>query len=109
MRILPKLLAFSLGLIMAIGIAGCTVYPEKKFATLDTTTSAQQHERLYWEYVRKQDWKQVTALQGPSVVYTTRTGELVDGVRWIQLLQGSPIGEYSIGAVQVRPQEATWR
>lgn len=94
--------------LMAAGLlgsmAGCTIYREKRPATLASTTSAEQYERLYWKAVQKGDWQQAAALQGPSIVYATRQGELVDGARWLSLLQGAPPKEYLIGAVQVKPQ-----
>lgn len=85
-------------------LAGCTIYPEKRPPTLATTTSAEQYERLYWKAVQQGKWQQVVALQGPSVLYTTRDGEHVTGERWLELLRQRHTAEYLIGAVQLHPQ-----
>jgi hypothetical protein len=87
-------------------LAGCHIYPEKRPPTLDSTTSAEQFERLYWKAVASSDWKQVAALQAPNVLFTTRNGDHISGEQWIEWLKQSPPAEYLIGAVQLRPQGA---
>jgi Domain of unknown function (DUF4440) len=89
-----------------INLTGCHLYPEKRPPTLDSTTSAEQFERLYWKAVTSSDWKQVAALQAPNVLFTTRNGDHVTGEQWINWLKQTPPAEYLIGAVQLRPQGA---
>ena len=89
-----------------ITLAGCHIYPEKRPPTLDSTTSAEQFERLYWKAVASSDWKQVAALQAPNVLFTTMNGDHVTGEQWIEWLKQNPPAEYLIGAVQLRPQGA---
>ena len=70
-------------MLIAVGLlgslAGCTLYPEKKPPTVASATGAEQFERIYWEAVKKGDWQQVVALQGPSVLFTNRSGNHLSG------------------------------
>jgi len=97
-------------LLVAVGLLGsligCTVYPEKKPPTVASTTSAEQLERIYWNSVKKGDWQQVVALQGPSVLFTNRVGDHLSGPQWVDFLKQDPPSEYMIGAVEIRPQGA---
>lgn len=96
--------------LIAVGLlgslTGCTIYGEKKPPTVASTTSAEQLERIYWGAVKKGDWQQVIALQGPSVLYTNRAGAHLSGPQWVDFLKQDPPSEYMIGAVEVRPQGA---
>lgn len=97
-------------MLIAIGLLGslmgCTVYPEKKPPTVASTTSAEQLERIYWDAVKKGNWQQVVALQGPSVLFTNRAGNHLSGPEWVDFLKQDPPSEYMIGAVEIRPQGA---
>jgi hypothetical protein len=97
-------------ILIAVGLlgslAGCTLYPEKKPPTVASATGAEQFERIYWEAVKKGDWQQVVALQGPSVLFTNRSGNHLSGPAWMDFLKQDPPSEYMIGAVEVRPQGA---
>jgi hypothetical protein len=87
-------------------LTGCTIYGEKKPPTVASTTSAEQLERIYWDSVKKGNWQQVVALQGPSVLFTNRAGDHLSGPQWTDFLKQNPPSEYMIGAVEVRPQGA---
>ena len=87
-------------------LTGCTVYPEKKPPTVASTTSAEQLERIYWDSVKEGNWQQVVALQGPSVLFTNRSGNHLSGPEWVEFLKQDPPSEYMIGAVEIRPQGA---
>jgi Domain of unknown function (DUF4440) len=97
-------------MLIAVGmlgsLTGCTVYPDKKPPTVASTTSAEQLERIYWSAVKKGDWQQVVALQGPSVLFTNRAGNHLSGQEWVDFLKQDTPSEYMIGAVEVHPQGA---
>lgn len=71
-----------------LGATGCTVYSEKKPATLDTTTSAEQVDRLFWQDVEQAKWTQANALIAPMAVW--RVGDRAIArdqiVPWLQSL-----------------------
>jgi Domain of unknown function (DUF4440) len=95
-----------IGVSLLGSLMGCTVYPDKKPPTVASTTSAEQLERIYWNAAKKGDWQQLVGLQGPSVLFTNRTGSHLSGPEWVDFLKQDPPSEYLIGAVEVRPQGA---
>ncbi|HVJ08909.1 MAG TPA: nuclear transport factor 2 family protein [Acidisarcina sp.] len=96
-------------LLIAMGLlcsmVGCAVYPDRPHS-IKTSTSAEQFERLYWKAVHKGDWQQVVALQGPSVLFTSRSGDRLTGEQWLEQLKQNPPAEYLIRELQVTPQGA---
>ena len=74
------------GALLAVLLAGCTVYPAPRTPTAATTTSAEQMQRILWKNVEAKKWSEVNALLAPNVVW--RTGDHVlyrnDIVPWLQ-------------------------
>jgi len=64
-----KLLTLPLAFLLTIGILGCTLYPEKTPPTLATTTSAEQHERILWQMVQKQQWDKISPLFATTLIW----------------------------------------
>ena len=58
-----------IALLLGMGIAGCTLYPEKKPPTLASTTSAEAHERILWQMVQKQQWNKISPLFSSTLVW----------------------------------------
>ena len=65
----PRLLAASLAAFLACTSTGCTFYAEKKPATLVSTTSAEQYERILWQMVEKQQWNKISPLLSTTLVW----------------------------------------
>jgi hypothetical protein len=53
----------------AIMLSGCSVYSEKKHPTLQTTTSAEQTQRIFWKDVESGNWREAEALLAPNAVW----------------------------------------
>jgi hypothetical protein len=64
-----RLLAAPLVLFLAFAVAGCTLYPEKNPPTLANTTSAEQHDRILWQMVQKQQWNKISPLFSTTLVW----------------------------------------
>ncbi len=87
---------------LVAGLSGCTIYSEKKPATLDTTTSAEQVQRIFWQDVEQAKWMQANALIAPMAVW--RVGDRVIArdqiVPWLQSLG---IKGVQVSAVTLNP------
>jgi hypothetical protein len=98
-RLLSLLLTLPL-----LAIAGCTLFPEAKTASLKTTTSAEQTERLFWQAAVKKDFATVTNLIASGSTFTERDGTMLTREQFLEHLRTAPPVDYAIGQVTVRPQ-----
>jgi outer membrane PBP1 activator LpoA protein len=55
--------------LLAAFMAGCTLYGPKNPPTLASTTSAEQHERILWQMVQKQQWEKIGPLFSTTLVW----------------------------------------
>jgi uncharacterized protein DUF4440 len=97
--LLTSLLAASLA---AVGMSGCTIYGEKKPATLQSTTSAEQYERIFWSSVKARNWQKVTGLLAANVMYNVG-GKVLSKDQVIPYLQGANIADFNISGMVVKP------
>jgi hypothetical protein len=88
---------------MAAGLmmAGCTVFPEKK-ASVKTTTSAEQLDRLSWQMARNQDWGQLQPLLAANVVWTL-PGKTLNRDDVVPYLKTLSVRDYTIRDLSVKP------
>lgn len=84
--------------------SGCTVYSAPGHATLQTTTSAEQTERLFWQAAVKQDFATVSQLIAAGAVFAMRDGSVLTREQFVEQMRAAPPVDYSIGQVTVRPQ-----
>jgi hypothetical protein len=83
-------------------LSGCTVFPEKKLATLETTTSAEQVQRIFWQDVAGGKWVQANALLAPKAVW--RVGSRVlPREQIIPWLQAGGIRDVQVSGVALEP------
>lgn len=86
-------------------LVGCTLYPVKNPPTLDTTTSAEQHERIFWKFVEKQQWMQAESVLASTTVWTLPGHTLHhDDVK--AYLQQQQVTEYAVRDVTLEPNGA---
>jgi hypothetical protein len=90
------------GTATALGIAGCTLFPEQKSPTLAQTTSAEQNERIFWQMVRKQQWTKLEPLLAANVVWTL-PGKTLTRDQIVPYLQGLSITDYTMTDATVKP------
>jgi hypothetical protein len=86
----------------AVGLSGCTIYGEKKHPTLQTTTSAEQHDRIFWSAVKARNWQQVVPLLGANVMYAVG-GKVLSKDQVVPYLQAANIAEFTISGMVVKP------
>jgi len=78
---LLKILALPVACLLAAGMAGCTLYGAKNPPTLASTPSAEQHERILWQMVQKQQWDKIAPLFSTTMVWSVDGRRLAsDGV-----------------------------
>ncbi len=82
--------------------AGCTVYPEQKQPGPTQTTSAEQMDRLFWQYVEQAKWNQANALLAPNTVWRVN-GEVVERAQIIPWLTSLGIHGAQVSGVAVTP------
>lgn len=93
---ITSLLALSFTLLSAtVGVTGCTVYGVKNPPTLKSTSSAEQHERIFWAKARDARWQEVAGLLGGNVVYVA-SGKVLTRDQVVPYLQAENIREVSI-------------
>ncbi len=83
-------------------LSGCTVYPDKKPATVDTTTSAEQVQRIFWQDVAEAKWVQANALLAPKAIW--RVGDrVIPREQIIPWLQSAGIKATQVTGVTLEP------
>ncbi len=90
--LVTSLLAASLA---AVGMSGCTIYGEKKPPTLQSTTSAEQYERIFWSSVKAKNWQPVPGLLAANVMYNV-AGKVLSKDQVVPYLQGANIADFNI-------------
>jgi hypothetical protein len=88
-----------------IGLSGCTIYGPKKPPTLQSTTSAEEYEKLFWSAVKKKDWQQLPGLLAANVMYNAG-GKVLNKDQVIPYLQGLNITDFTISNMVVKPNGA---
>jgi hypothetical protein len=97
--LLTSLLAASLAV---VGMSGCTIFGEKKPPTLQSTTSAEQYERIFWSSVKAKNWQRVPGLLAANVMYNVG-GKVLSKGQVVPYLQGANITEFNISGMVVKP------
>jgi len=95
---MTSLLAASL----VVGLAGCTIYGEKKPPTLKSTTSAEQYERIFWSTVKAKKWVQIPGMLAANVMYSVG-GKILTKDQVIPYLQSANITDFTITNMVVKP------
>jgi hypothetical protein len=96
---ITSLLAASLA---AVAISGCTIYGEKKPPTLQSTSSAEQYERIFWSAVKAKKWLQIPGMLAANVIYSAG-GKTLSKDQVVPYLQGLNIADFTISNVVVKP------
>jgi len=96
---IASLLAASLAI---VGLSGCTFYGEKKQPTLQSTTSAEQYERLFWSAVKAKNWQQLPGMLAANVVYHVG-GKILSKDQVVPYLQGLNLADFTITNLVVKP------
>jgi len=86
----------------ALGIAGCTLFPEQKSPTLAQTTSAEQNERIFWQFAGKQQWDKMQPLLAANLVWTL-PGKTLTREQVVPYLQSLNATGYLVSDVTVKP------
>jgi hypothetical protein len=98
MQIKTTLVPAVLFLVLVSGCAGPPKHP-----TWNNATGSEQHERLMWEAMKAQRWKEVESHLAPTFVGVDAAGKKYDRAGWLGYWKSTPIGEYSLGEVTVDP------
>jgi hypothetical protein len=104
MRAMRKIWIASLlaAALATIGLSGCTIYGEKKQPTLQSTTSAEQFERLFWSAVKAKNWQQLPGMLAANVMYQVG-GKVLSKDQVVPYLQGLNLADYTITNMVVKP------
>jgi Domain of unknown function (DUF4440) len=89
---------FSLTLILLAGCAG-----EPRHPTWKSATGSEQHERLMWQAMKGQQWKDVENHLAPTFVGVDAAGKKYDRPGWMAYWKSERFSEYSLGEVTVNP------
>jgi hypothetical protein len=85
----------------ALSLTGCTLYPPKNPPTLQTTTSAEQTQRIFWKDVESGDWNGVEALLAPNVVWRNGSSVL-DRASIVPWLRSLHITQVMVNGVAIK-------
>jgi hypothetical protein len=89
-------------LLLSIGVAGCTLFPEKKPPTLASTTSAEAHERILWQMVQKQQWGKISPLFSTTLVWNV-DGKSLSSDQVVPYLQSLGLKDAVVRDASIRP------
>jgi hypothetical protein len=99
---ITSLLAASL---TVVAMSGCTIYGEKKPPTLQSTTSAEQYERIFWSTVKAKNWLQIPGMLAANVMYSAG-GKILSKDQVVPYLQGLNIADFTISNMVVKANGA---
>jgi hypothetical protein len=97
-----RLFAVSFAFLLAAGGVGCTLYSEKKPPTLASTTSAEQHERILWQMVEKQQWNKIPPLFATTLVWSVN-GKPLGADQVVPYLQSLGLKDAVVREASVQP------
>ncbi len=89
--------------LLFLSFTGCTIGGESKHPTWKKATGAEQYERLLWEAIRDQDWRQVEYRLAPTFVGVNSKGQVLDREGWVHYWKTAQMKEFSLGEVSVQP------
>jgi len=98
MQIKTTLVSAVLFLALLVGCAGPPKHP-----TWNNATGSEQHERLMWEAMKAQHWKDVESHLAPTFVGVDAAGKKYDRAGWLAYWKSTLISEYSLGEITVDP------
>lgn len=91
---------------LAAGVAlmatGCTLFPEQQHPGPVQTTSAEQMDRLFWQYVEQAKWNQANALLAPNAVWRVN-GQVIERTQIIPWLTSLGIHGVQVSGVSLTP------
>jgi hypothetical protein len=93
--------AILITLLLAI-LTGCTIYGDKKPATLKSTSSAEQYERILWSEVQDKHWEKIPGLLSNNIMYSV-DGKVMGKDQVIAYLQSEKIAAVNITNMMVKP------
>jgi hypothetical protein len=105
MRIPVKILALPLAFLLAAVVVGCTLFPTKNPPTLASTTSAEQHERILWQMVQKQQWDKIAPLLSTTLVWSV-DGRRLSGDQVVPYLQSLNLKDAQVRDAAFQPNGA---
>jgi hypothetical protein len=82
-------------------LAGCAGSP--KHPTWKNATGSEQYERLMWQAMKSQQWKDVASHLAPMFVGVGADGRKYDREGWMAYWKSARLGDYSLGEVMVDP------
>ena len=82
-------------------LAGCAGSP--KHPTWKNATGSEQHERLMWQAMKSQQWKDVASHLAPMFVGGGADGRKYDREGWMAYWKAARPSDYSLGEVMVDP------
>jgi hypothetical protein len=97
-----QLLSVSLALLLTVSSVGCTLYSEKNPPTLATTTSAEQHDRILWQMVQKQQWAKIAPLFSTTLVWNVN-GKSLNASEVVPYLQSLNLKDAVVRDAAIQP------
>jgi Domain of unknown function (DUF4440) len=97
----PVVMLFCIFLMM-----GCMGGGEPKHPTWKNAAGAEQYERLMWQGIRDQDWKNVEYHLAPTFVGVNASGQSLDRAAWVGYWKTMQIKDFSMAEVTVQPAGA---
>jgi hypothetical protein len=82
-------------------LAGCAGAP--KHPTWKNATGSEQYERLMWQAMKSQQWKDVASHLAPMFVGVAPDGRKYDREGWMTYWKSARPDDYSLGEVMVDP------
>ena len=82
-------------------LAGCAGSP--KHPTWKNATGSEQYERLMWQAMKSQQWKDVASHLAPMFVGVGADGRKYDREGWMAYWKSAHPDDYSLGEVMVDP------
>jgi hypothetical protein len=81
---------------LSMSLSGCTVYSERPAKTISEATGGESLERVFWQDVQKQNWKDLDSHIASNFVYVTPNGryERADALQHLEQFQ---LQEFSLG------------
>jgi hypothetical protein len=94
-------LTFAIFLLTLAFLSGCAREP--KNPTWNSATGAEQYERLLWQAIKAQQWRDVQIRLAPMFVGVGADGKKYDRAGWMDYWKSAPGHDFSVGDVTVNP------
>jgi hypothetical protein len=94
---------FTVVVLLAVAMTGCTAFPEKKAPSWSMATRSERINQLFWDGVAGKRWNEISAHVAPLAVFNDGNQRTTGVTQIVEMLKNAGIDSVQIGDVESQP------